>query len=177
MIGIIGVPVADEVLLTFSGYLVSKGQLAMIPTMAAAFLGCICGISTSYWLGRTGALFLIRRWGRRVRISPEEIERVSQWLHHSGRWGLIIGYFIPGLRHLTALVAGASRFKYSDFATFAYAGALLWSVIFITGGFFLEKEWFRISVIIHRMVLVVCASIAYLVLLSYLLNPKKRKKR
>lgn len=176
MFGIIGVPVPDEALLAFSGYLVFKGQLGMISTLASAFLGSVCGISISYWLGRKGGLFLIHRYGHRVRVTPEKIERVGQWLRRSGRWGFIIGYFIPGVRHLTALAAGTVRLKYSVFATFAYAGALLWSITFITGGFFLGREWLRIPVLIHRIALVACASIAYLALLSYLLNRKGHKK-
>jgi membrane protein DedA with SNARE-associated domain len=148
----------------------------MIPTVASASLGSICGISIFYWPGRRGRLSVIRRYAHRVRISPEEIEKVSLWLNRSGRWGgVIIGYFVPGVRHLTALVAGAAQLKYADFATFAYVGALLWSIIFITGGFFLEKEWLGISVVVHRIAIVTCASIAYLVLLSYLLDKKSQK--
>jgi membrane protein DedA with SNARE-associated domain len=176
MFGIIGVPVPDEALLAFSGYLVSRGQLGLVPTIAAAFLGSICGISISYWIGRSGGLFLIRRYGHRVHITPQRIERVTQWLDRFGRWGLIIGYFVPGVRHMTALVAGASQLKYPVFAIFAYSGGLLWSVTFITAGFFLEKEWLEKSTAIHRMILITFAAIAFILLVYYLLTRKSRKK-
>ena len=176
MFGIIGVPVPDEALLAFSGYLVSRGQLGLVPTIAAAFLGSICGISISYWIGRSGGLFLIRRYGHRVHITPQRIERVTQWLDRFGRWGLIIGYFVPGVRHMTALVAGASQLKYPVFAIFAYSGGLLWSVTFITAGFFLEKEWLEKSAAIHRMILITFAAIAFILLVYYLLTRKSRKK-
>lgn len=176
MFGIIGVPVPDEALLAFSGYLVSRGQLGLVPTIAAAFLGSICGISISYWIGRSGGLFLIRRYGHRVHITPQRIERVTQWLDRFGRWGLIIGYFVPGVRHMTALVAGASQLKYPVFAIFAYSGGLLWAVTFITAGFFLEKEWLEKSAAIHRMILITFAAIAFILLVYYLLTRKSRKK-
>jgi membrane protein DedA with SNARE-associated domain len=176
MFGIIGVPVPDETLLTFSGYLVCKGHLGMFPTIASAFLGSACGISVSYWIGRSGGLLLIRRFGQRAHITPEKVERVRQWLDRSGRWGLVIGYFIPGVRHFTAVVAGASRLKFSVFAVFAYTGALLWSSIFIVAGFFIEKGWLRTTAAIHRIVLIACAAIVLALLVYYLVIQKTRAK-
>jgi membrane protein DedA with SNARE-associated domain len=62
--GIIGLPLPDEVLLTFSGYLVFNGQLALAPTIASAFLGSICGVTVSYIIGLTGGSFLVIKYGR-----------------------------------------------------------------------------------------------------------------
>jgi membrane protein DedA with SNARE-associated domain len=47
MLGIVGLPVPDEWLLTFAGYLIFKGHFQIVPTLAAAVLGSICGISVS----------------------------------------------------------------------------------------------------------------------------------
>src|SRR5262249_10845952 len=43
MLGIVGLPIPDETLLTFAGYLVFKNELNLIPTLATAFLGSSCG--------------------------------------------------------------------------------------------------------------------------------------
>ena len=48
MLGIIGIPVPDETLLVFAGYLSSKGTLRLEPTIVTAFLGSACGISIRY---------------------------------------------------------------------------------------------------------------------------------
>jgi membrane protein DedA with SNARE-associated domain len=168
MFGIVGLPVPDETLLAFSGHLVFNGQLGLIPTIASAFLGSACGISISYCLGRKGGPLLINRYGHKVSITPEKIERANRWMTRYGRWILIAGYFIPGVRHLVALAAGASRLKYSVFAIFAYTGALLWSATFVVVGFFLEKEWKGTSAAIHRMVLISVAAIAAVLLLRYI---------
>ncbi|MHC1726838.1 MAG: DedA family protein [Syntrophobacteraceae bacterium] len=175
MFGIIGLPIPDEVMLTFSGYLIFKGQLAMFPTIASAFLGSICGVSISYWLGRSGGRLLIARYGHKVHITTERIERVRQWLNHAGRWGLTLGYFIPGVRHLTALVAGTSQLKYSVFATFAYTGGLLWSATFIALGFFVGKEWFGTSAAIRRWMFIALAAIASILLVYYFASRKTHK--
>ncbi len=175
MLGIIGLPIPDEVLLTFSGYLVFKGQLALAPTIAWAFLGSVCGISASYGIGRTGGSFLVRRYGSLFHVTQEKIDRVHEWLERVGKWGLFIGYFIPGVRHLTALVAGTSRLRYPVFAAYAYAGGLFWSSTFISAGFFLGKNWKEIPASIHRWILVAVAAGGCMLLAYYLLQRKNHK--
>jgi membrane protein DedA with SNARE-associated domain len=173
--GIIGLPLPDEVLLTFSGYLVFNGQLALAPTIASAFLGSICGVTVSYIIGLTGGSFLVRKYGRWVYVTQEKIDRVHEWLEHAGRWGLFIGYFIPGIRHLSPLVAGTSRLRYRIFAAYSYTGGLFWSLTFISTGFFLGKKWLKISASIHRWMLIAVAVGGCILLVYYLLQRKVPK--
>jgi membrane protein DedA with SNARE-associated domain len=63
MLGIVGLPVPDETLLTIAGYLVFKEKLAFLPTLLAAFLGSSCGMSVSYACGRGLGTYLIRKVG------------------------------------------------------------------------------------------------------------------
>jgi len=176
MLGIIGLPIPDETLMTFSGYLIFKGQLHPVPTIASAFLGSISGITVSYLLGRTGGHPLVLRYGHWVHISQEKIDRVHEWLEHRGRWGLFVGYFIPGVRHMTALVAGTSQMRYSVFATFAYSGGLVWSTSFITAGFFLGKEWVEVSTAIQQWRLIAIGIIGCILLAYYLLRRETSRK-
>jgi membrane protein DedA with SNARE-associated domain len=121
MLGIVGIPLPDEVLLTFAGYLVFKGHLTLSLTIATAFLGSACGISLSYFLGRTVGLYLLVRYARNL-VSDQKMNQVHKWFERFGKWGLLLGYFVPGIRHLTALVAGASKLELPVFALFAYSG-------------------------------------------------------
>ncbi len=176
MFGIIGLPIPDETLMTFSGYLVFKGYLHIAPTVASAFFGSICGMTVNYLLGLTGGYALIVRYGHWVHITQERIDRVHGWLEHRGRWGLFFGYFIPGVRHLSALVAGTSRVRYSLFATFAYAGGLAWSTSFIAAGFFLGKEWLKVSTAVRKWTLVAFVLAACILLVYYLLQRRPVRK-
>jgi membrane protein DedA with SNARE-associated domain len=67
MLGIVGLPVPDETLLTFAGYLVFRQKFALLPTLTAAFFGSVCGMSLSYGLGRT--------------LGRVAVEPLGQWLH------------------------------------------------------------------------------------------------
>jgi membrane protein DedA with SNARE-associated domain len=132
--------VPDETLLAFAGYLVFKGRLHLAPTMAVAFLGSVSGVTISFTLGRTAGTFVIERFGAYLHLTGERIERAHQWFEHLGKWSLMIGYFIPGIRHLTAFVAGSTKLEPLVFALYAYTGGLIWSATFIASGYFLGEK-------------------------------------
>src|SRR5215468_621048 len=138
--GIIGLPVPDEWLLVISGYLAFKNVLGLAPTLAIAAVGSASGLTVSYLLGRTSSDFVIRRYGRWLSIDDEKIRRVQQWFQNLGRWVLVVGPFIPGVRNLMGYVAGASKLRMHVFMRFAYAGALISSSTFVTFGYFVGRH-------------------------------------
>ena len=135
ILGIIGLPVPDEWLLVISGYLAFKNVLDLGPTLAVAFIGSASGLTMSYVLGRTSSGYVIRRYGHWLSIDDEKIHRAQHWFQNLGRWVLVIGPFIPGVRNLIGYIAGASRLRIHIFARFAYLGALVSSVTFVTFGY------------------------------------------
>src|SRR5215510_7573264 len=153
--GIVGLPVPDEWLLTFSGYLVFRRTLSFVPTFGAAFFGSACGITVSYLLGRIFDTYVLVKYGSFVHITPERLARVHSWFEKRGRWTLLVGYFIPGVRHLTGYVAGVSELSFANFALFAYTGAFLWAAVFITVGYILGEQWNRVLQSLHETKLLV----------------------
>src|SRR5207247_2798429 len=148
--GIVGLPVPDEWLLTFSGFLVFKRTFLFVPTFAASFCGSACGITVSYTLGRIFDTYVLMKYGSYIHMSPDRLARVHTWFERRGRWTLFVGYFIPGVRHLTGYVAGASELSFSSFALFAYTGAFCWAAVFITLGYVLGEEWNRVLDALHE---------------------------
>lgn len=151
--GIVGLPVPDETLLTFSGYLIYRGHLTFPLAYAVAVAGSGTGMTISYWLGRTFGLKLIHRYGRYLRITEEHILKVHKWFEGVGHWGLTFGYFIPGVRHLTAYAAGMSELEPHIFSLFAYSGTCLWVGSFMTLGYFLGERWEAVVQNIHSYLL------------------------
>jgi membrane protein DedA with SNARE-associated domain len=118
-LGVVGLPVPDETLLTLAGVLIGQGRLHALTAVAAAIGGAISGITLSYGLGRFAGLPLLLRYGSRLHVDATVIARVRRWYDRAGKWLLAGGYFIPGVRHLTALVAGASKLSVGTFMGFA----------------------------------------------------------
>jgi len=141
VLGIVGLPIPDETLLTFAGYLIFRKHLSFAPTLLSAFVGSMCGISISYALGKGLGFLLLHKYGKYLHIHPEQLERISAWFARFGKWSLPVGYFVPGVRHLTAYLAGASELPFPVFALFAYTGGLFWSLTFILLGYSLGNQW------------------------------------
>ncbi len=174
MLGIVGLPVPDETLLTFAGYLVFKQKLTFLPTLATAFLGSSCGITVSYACGRGLGLHLVRKVGPLLRLKPEHLSQVQTWFARWGKYTLIIGYFVPGVRHVTAFVAGSSKLPLPVFALFAYSGALVWTSSFIGLGYLFGEEWAHLSDTLHRP-LIMLAALVSLALALYVLRWRRRQ--
>ena len=174
--GIVGLPVPDETLLTFTGYLVFKGSLSMPLAFAAAWGGSTCGITISYYLGRKFGLALIRRYGKYVRVTEEHVQKAHAWFDRVGHWGLTFGYFVPGIRHLSAYAAGMSALEPPKFALFAYSGGFLWVSAFLSAGYFLGDQWEAAAKQIERygLLLTVALTVA---LILYLVWRKWLRKR
>ena len=166
--GIVGLPVPDEWLMTFAGYLVYKRHLHLFPTFAAASLGSMCGITVSYVLGRSVGIYLLHRYGRLFHITPERMELVHSWFDRFGTWTLLIGYFVPGVRHVTAVVAGTSKLRPLLFAIFAYTGALIWAATFIGVGFYFGDQWSQVLKQVDRHI-VILTWIGAIILVIYLI--------
>ncbi|PYQ80334.1 MAG: hypothetical protein DMG03_23295, partial [Acidobacteria bacterium] len=98
--GIFGLPIPDELLLTIAGALIATGRLNLSSTVVAAIAGCLTGITLSYAVGRWVGLPLLRV---RFRGRQDVIERAQGWFQRFGGWLLTFGYFIPGVRHVTAI--------------------------------------------------------------------------
>jgi membrane protein DedA with SNARE-associated domain len=172
--GIVGLPIPDETMLALAGYMVFKGTLRFLPTVATAFIGTTCGITSSYVLGRTLGLFVIKKYGSFFHISDKKLDRVHSWFGRTGKWSLTFGYFIPGVRHLTALVAGSSKLELPMFALFAYSGGFLWSLTFISLGYFLGDGWEQTSEELHHYLLVGVGLVALCALLFALVHQRRR---
>lgn len=162
VLGIVGLPVPDETLLTFAGYLVFKHKLHFPLTLASAFLGSICGITISFLLGKSLGFYLLHKYGPYFLITPDKLTKVHDWFCRTGRWSLAIGYFIPGVRHLTAYVAGATKLEYPIFARYAYLGGIVWSGSFIVLGYALGNHWEKVSARIQDQILIACAILVVL---------------
>jgi membrane protein DedA with SNARE-associated domain len=150
VLGIVGLPISDETVLVFVGYLSFKGTLQLEPAMATAFLGSASGISISYGIGRFIGLPALLKFGHLIHLRPEHLDEAKRWVERWGKYSLLVAYFIPGIRHLAAVILGASLLTPTVFARFAYTGALVWTASFIGLGYLAGDEWTRLSPLLHR---------------------------
>jgi membrane protein DedA with SNARE-associated domain len=152
-LGIIGVPIPDETILAFVGFLIYKGKLLAVPAFLSSFVGTSCGITTGYLLGRFFGHSIIDRHASKLHLRQERITKARQWYDKYGRFSLVVCYFIPRVRHLSAIIAGASLSPYRAFALYAYTGGFLWVLTFILFGYLLGEEWHTVLSFSHKHII------------------------
>ncbi len=105
--GIVGLPVPDETLLTFTRLSGVQGQAdADARVRWRPFAAAPAASRSATVLGRTFGLALIHRYGKYVAFTEEHMQKAHDWFERVGHWGLTFGYFVPGIRHLTRLRGG-----------------------------------------------------------------------
>lgn len=131
----LGIPFPGEAALMLAGFWASRNQFSLFTVLGAAWAGSACGSLLAYLLGRyLGHPFLFR-FGRYVFITPRKIVWVRRWFRRYRGATLLLGRFVPGVRPLSAYVAGITRMPFLLFLPLSLLGALLWCATFILVGY------------------------------------------
>ena len=96
-------------ILPFSSEIVLTGVLlagaSYWPCMIAAILGNFLGGMTCYWLGMLGKIEWIEKY---LKMSPEKIQKVQDWIKNKGSW-MAFFVFLPGIGDFIAVALGFLR--------------------------------------------------------------------
>ncbi len=127
----IGAPLpAEAALIAAAVYAATTHDLdirwLLIIASAAAIVGNIAG----YWIGRRFGYRLLMRYGHRVGLTEGRI-KIGQWLflRYGGRF-VFVARFLPFLRNMAAVLAGAHRMAPARFFLASSAAAIAWVLIF-----------------------------------------------
>jgi membrane-associated protein len=89
--------------------------------VGVGILSATVGDNLGYWFGRRFGRAAIERYGQRVFLPPERMERVWRFISRYGPRAVFAARFLPGVRILAGPLAGAAGLH---FPTFAVANAL-----------------------------------------------------
>jgi membrane protein DedA with SNARE-associated domain len=168
-------PIPSEVILPFSGYLVSNGQLDFWITILISTFAAIIGSLIDYYLGFKGIQELSkRRVLGRILFSKDQLTFASKWFNKYGALTIFLARLIPGIRTLISFPAGAAKMPLPKFLIFTTAGCLLWNSILIYVGYYLGSNWTQVAGFLHYILIAVLATITTLIAV-YLLMRRKRK--
>jgi membrane-associated protein len=120
-------------LLFVAGAVAASGAFSVWPLgvviAVAAALGNALNFAIGLWLGHKvydGSISWIHR---------ESLDRTHAFFEHHGGKTLIAARFLPVVRSFAPLVAGASGMQVRAFHAFSVAGAVLWSISLVGGGY------------------------------------------
>jgi membrane protein DedA with SNARE-associated domain len=138
-------PIPSEVVLPLAGYLVSTGDLTFASVLAAATVGSVLGSIFLYELARQGGRPFILRYGRLLRVGPEDLDRAEEWFTRRGPLVVLVGRCIPGVRSLVSLPAGLLRMSRALYFGLTLLGTLVWNTALIGAGWLLGREWDKVA--------------------------------
>ncbi len=139
-LGIIGLPIPDETLMLFVGYLSSVHLISYTPSIVFSFIGSVAGMSVSYIIGKKIGFTAIEKYGKWVGLTPKRYEKVQNWFIRFGGWTVLLAYFIPGVRHAAGYISGITQMPFKKYILLCCSGALIWTVLFISVGYFVGDK-------------------------------------
>lgn len=120
-------------------------------TLIAAAL---CGDNVNYLVGRTLGPKVFQ-WEHSRFFNRNALERAHAFYERHGGKTIIIARFVPIVRTFVPFIAGIARMTYARYLAFCVAGALLWVLLLVYGGYFFGN----IPVIRNNLTIVIFAII------------------
>lgn len=137
------IPIPSEVILPFSGFLVSQGVFGFWWVVLAGTVGNVIGSLISYYIG-----YLVRgnRAMRRSARVQAEIARAHAWTEKYGDWAILISRLLPVVRTFISFPLGVIKVNSIwRFTWLTFVGAFIWSYILAKIGFVLGENWHSIE--------------------------------
>ncbi|OPA81252.1 alkaline phosphatase [Paenibacillus selenitireducens] len=172
-LGIVGMPIPDEVIVMTGGAVSHSGLLHAMPAFFITYLGVITGLSIGYIVGRRiGSPILDRlRQKKELRRYIDQAERL---ISKYGTAALMMSYFIPGVRHIVPYLVGVNRMPYRKYVVYSSTAGLLWTGIFFSIGQFASHYIQNVSHMIQQYGLYLAWLIFVLSLAIVILKITKR---
>jgi len=144
------IPLPSEVIMPFSGYLVSVGRFKLAWVAVAGALGCNLGSFVAYYVGSLGGRPLVEKYGRYVLITRHDLALADRFFARYGDWAVFIARLLPVIRTFIALPAGIARMNVLRFHLYTFLGSLLWCWVLAYAGLKLGERWTTLREYFHR---------------------------
>lgn len=146
----LGVIVPGEALVLLAGFLASQRVFDLDALITWVAIGAAVGDSLGYELGRRLGRPALVKYGSRVGINEDRVQRVEHFFERHGASSVFLGRFVGFARAIVPFLAGTSRMPYRQFMPFNVAGAALWSVAIVLAGYFVRSSWHAVEAWIGR---------------------------
>ena len=133
-------PIPGDTITALGAFLVGQGKLDFTIVFALTTLGSTAGFFILYGFGWfLGKEFFIQK---DYRFFPaKSISHGEHWFSRYGYFVVLANRFLPGIRSVISLVAGASMLRPLRVFFFALISAAVWNFIWIQAGYSLGNNW------------------------------------
>jgi membrane-associated protein len=142
--GLLPAPLPGDSLLFIAGFFSSTKAGGSDPhlnlplVVIGAFVAAVLGAQVGYWIGARYGTRLFKPDARLFKT--EYLERSQEFFDRRGSGAVVLGRFIPFVRTIIPMLAGASRMQQRAYAIANVIGAAIWAVGVTMLGYFLGKQ-------------------------------------
>ncbi|PFR27511.1 alkaline phosphatase [Bacillus cereus] len=134
-LGIVGMPVPDEMIVMSGGFVSSLGILSAIPAFFLTYLGVVSGLSLGYVLGKVFGTKVLNRLMKKKKV--KYLLRSKEMISRYGHYALVTSYFIPVVRHIVPYLVGMNNMRFQTYALYSYTTGFVWTLLyFLLGSLF-----------------------------------------
>ncbi len=135
------IPIPSEVIMPFSGYLVSIGKFNVILVIIASSIGNLVGSLISYTIGLYLGRGVVLRYGKYILLRESHLEHAESYFKKYGNKSIFISRLLPAIRTYISLPAGIAKMKLKKFSAFTLVGSIIWNAALTFIGLKLGQEW------------------------------------
>src|SRR5678815_4590877 len=135
------IPLPSEIIMPFSGYLVSRGEMNLWGVGIAGAVGCVLGSLVAYWVGMYGGRPMIEKYGKYILLSRHDLDIADRWFAKYGEAIVFVSRLLPAIRTFIAFPAGVARMNLTRFVIYTFAGSLPWCLALAYVGQKLGEQW------------------------------------
>lgn len=145
-------PIPSEVIMSVAGVAAGQGKLSYGWVVAAGTAGAMLGNIFWYLAARALGIQrlepLIRRWGRWITMSWDEVKRAERWFAQHGAFFVFLGRLLPTVRSLVSIPAGLLKMSFRRFFIASTLGTAAWTALLAYAGFKLGENYTDIEQIL-----------------------------
>lgn len=135
------IPIPSEVIMPFSGYLVSTGKFNVILVIIAGSFGNLVGALIAYFVGAYLGRGFVLKYGKYVLLKKSHLELAESYFKKYGDRSTFISRLLPAIRTYVSLPAGVAKMNLRKFAVYTLIGSIIWNAVLTYIGIKLGEEW------------------------------------
>lgn len=149
------VPIPSELVMPLAGAMASRGDFSLAVILIINSVAALVGSTICYYIGAKGGKPFLQRYGKFFLLRQHDLEKTEQVFARHGKWVILIGRFLPVVRHIISIPAGIARMPMRTFWLQTFIGSTIWGGFLIILGYQLGENWEAVAGKLKRMDLVI----------------------
>lgn len=144
------VPLPSEIIMPFSGYLVSTGEFTLLGVTLAGSIGSVLGSWLAYWVGIYGGRPMAEKYGKYILVTKHDLDLADRFFKKYGRSAIFFSRMLPVVRTFISLPAGIAKMNFWQFTVYTFLGSLPWCLFLAYIGKKLGDNWDTLGEYFHK---------------------------